>query len=114
VIGIEELMDGRMEYLKSTPVFDADQPKLLTHQQDTVDGLWQLTMEVEQTSNIYLYTQSEENAPWILLLLAKENQKKTLELAVKERPYAYFFALENEKHAAIFPRNAPKTSFQTD
>ncbi len=114
VIGIQELMDARMTYLKETRVFAPEQPTLFDKKELIDSSNWILESRLLKTDKAILFYRVEEKGAWLQKELKNElyNWKVTLPLA--ERPQAYFLQLENVGNASLQPSAAPRQFFRPE
>jgi len=114
IIGIQELMDKRLTYLKETRVFAPDQPTMLD-QSITIDSIsWTLECRLLKTEKASLYYRLVEGGPWQKKQLENELLNWKVTLPISDRPVAYFVEQENTGNASLQPSNAPHQFFQPE
>ena len=121
IMGIQELVEGRMNFLQSTPIFAEGSPKVNLAQGGIQDSVWQVELQTESAEEVLICTQSMDKGPWKRSKMSRDANFQSLTAerwhfttAVDEQPFAYFFVLENKKFGSLYPRNAPQEAISTD
>jgi hypothetical protein len=109
LIGITELMSGRSEYLLKHPVINRILPGVKAYRTDLQVDTYHIDLETRDAESVWIYFRSNQQSTF---------QKKKMDMRDMNNWYSpvpaddikeFFFVLENEKAASLYPKHAPNS-----
>ncbi len=108
MVGIQELMEKRVNYLISTPVFESEPPLYLNHEVIRDSTQWIFKCQLVKADRAWLFTQAVAKGPWTRHAMNNNLRFWDIAFPIEERPHAFFIQMENQETASLFPTNAPR------
>lgn len=109
IIGISELMDARVSFLKHHPLFQSVKPDITNVKTEHLEENLSVTCQVANATNVYLYYREKAWTPYNVQEMVKvssQNEDTVLSFNFginKDLINEYYIVAENEHRACLFP-----------
>lgn len=109
IIGITELMDKRVAFFKSHPLFQLVKPKIFKPISERTEAEITISCQVASASRVYLYSREKAFGPYYVQEMSKvdhltDDQGSHFVLVIsQDRLFEYYIVAENEHRASLYP-----------
>lgn len=122
IIGIQELMEKRTEYLLSHGVFKSPVPVVNEVKHNNIEGQIAITADIEGSEQTWLFYRSEKHKPFIQIQMNNDGQSqdqeandKTWGVLIPNTPKVqYYVVAEGKACGTVSPTRASKDYYEFD
>ena len=114
IIGIQELMNARISYLKAHPLLSPPPPTLSDGKASLDKEEIKLEVRAQEANKVFCYYRTAKKAKFNRIELTKNADRAYFTNIKKENYIQYYFVAENEKTAALLPEKAAKAFLEAN